>query len=122
MAIEAVLQKYSLPASADLSASQYCGVVVNSSGELAVVGVSGTAIGILQDKPDAQGHAGSYAWGGVSKVRCGGHLVAGNRFVFNASGEAVAAGSGDAYTFGWMLEGGEDGEISTCQIQPIGVA
>lgn len=95
MATENRLQTASLPASADLSASQYC-FVKNSSGQLAVASDGGAdAIGILQDKPAAAGRAGAYAFGGVSKVLAGGSFNAGARISCDASGKAVAVGTGD---------------------------
>lgn len=122
MATEAQQLRHSLPAAGNLSASQYCGVTINSSGQIAIVGADVPAVGILQDKPDAAGKAGAFCFSGVSKVLCGGSITTGGRFVFNSSGKAVAAGSSDANVMGWMLEDGADGKISTCLFQPTGTA
>lgn len=122
MAVENKLLTMSQPASGDLSASQYCGVTINSSGQVAVVGApaGADAVGILQDKPTAQGNACNVAFGGVSKVLCGGTIAIGTRFSFDANGKAVALGSGDQFSMGVMLEAGASGKIASCLIQPEG--
>ena len=57
-----------LPASTDLSASQYCFVAIDTSGEVALSGDNGNPVGILQNKPDAQGRAAEVLIQGVSKL------------------------------------------------------
>ncbi|MFA6022426.1 MAG: hypothetical protein WC722_19380, partial [Rhodospirillales bacterium] len=64
MATEQTQVLITLPAGADLSSYQYCGVYVNSSGQLAVAVEGTAAIGILQDKPAAAGRPGKVCVGG----------------------------------------------------------
>lgn len=122
MAVEEALRPMNGVASADLSTKQYYGVTMDSNGRIAVVsGQEGAAaIGILQDKPAALGRACNYAIGGRSKVVLGGTLVAGDRFTFDTNGKAVAVGSGDDYEMGYITEGGTNGVIGSCVIQPLG--
>lgn len=120
MAIEEKLSTISIPAAADLSSSQYLGIKIDTNGRAALATESVQAIGILQDNPAALGRAACVAFAGVSKVFCGGTLNAGDRFCFNSAGKAVALASGDDWSMGVMLEGGANGTISRCLIQPTG--
>ena len=63
----------SLPASADLSASQYCFVTINTSGQVELTGSAGNAIGILQNTPDAAGRAAEVLIAGRKQVGLRGH-------------------------------------------------
>ncbi len=108
-------------AGADLSASQYCFVKINSSKQLALCGSGDYAYGILQDKPSAAGRAAEVCIGGTSKVLFGGTVVAGQPVVSDANGKAVAAGSGDAYSLGIAVEGGANGELHPVTFNPIGL-
>jgi hypothetical protein len=113
MATENALQTRSYPASGDLSASQYCFMKITSS-QLAVASVSGTdAVGVLQNKPDAANKAGNIAYGGTTKVLCGGTFSAGDRITCDASGKAVGFVSGDAYSLGTAMADGSSGKISS---------
>lgn len=120
MATEAILRSISLPAAADLSSSQYLGIVVDSNGRAAVAAEGQAAIGILQDNPAAIDRAANVAVGGQSKVWCGGTIAKGARFCFNSAGKAVALGSGDDWSMGVMIEAGASGIIATCLIQQTG--
>lgn len=120
MAYENGLLTTSVPASTDLSAKQYFGVKIDTNGQLALAGEGDAAVGVLQDKPAAQGRVGCIAIGGVSKVACGGTIAKGERFSFDSAGKAVSVGSGNDWSMGVMLEAGAAGIISTCIIQPTG--
>jgi len=72
MAVEQRLISYGFPASADLSASQFCAVTINSSGNIALAAAGKNMDGILQDKPNALGQGGEVAMFGVSKALAGG--------------------------------------------------
>lgn len=103
----------SLPASGDLSASQFCFVTVDSSGEIALPAAGADAVGVLQDKPDAQGKVGEVAMLNASlrvKVIAGASLTAGNVVQADASGHAIVAASGDR-ELGVVLTGGASGEL-----------
>lgn len=119
-AYEESLVPISIPASGDLSASQYCFVHMNSSQQLAVSGVAGNPLGVLQDKPAAAGRPGSVAIAGVTKVRAGGAITQGNEVVVGANGYAVAAGTDAENIMGIALETMASGGIYPMLIQPKG--
>lgn len=89
---------FSLPASADLSASQYCGVQIDSNGNLALPSAGGPIIGVLYTKPNLLGRAGEvYGPGsGIRKVKYGSTVtLAAPALKVNASGQFVAASAAD---------------------------
>lgn len=121
-AYEEVMKCVTRPASADLSASQYCFVKLDSNGKLALCGSGDLAFGVLQDKPDAANRAGRVCIDGVTKVVVGGSITLGTTVVSDASGRAVASGSGDANTNGVSITGGGSaGDIQTIKFAPIGL-
>lgn len=95
MATENAMKCVTYPASADLSAAQYRFVTLNTSGQLVVAGDGARAIGVLQDKPDAQGRAGQVCIGGETKVRFGAAAEEGVALSSDASGDAVTATTGE---------------------------
>jgi len=97
MATEELLQSLSLPAAADLSASQFCGIAVDSSGNGALcgVGASNVAIGILQDKADAAGRAAQVGVFGKSKAKLGATVAAGAKVTTDSTGRFITATTGD---------------------------
>ena len=103
------------PANTDLSAKQFYFVAINSSGYMAVAG-AGDADGVLQNKPSAQYHAASWAYGGITKVVLGGTVAIGARVTSDSSGKCVTAGSGEI-TLGLCLVGGDSGDIGTILLQ-----
>ena len=122
MAYEQALKTIGVPASADLSASQFCFMVVNSSGQLALPSAGGAAEGILQDKPNAQGVEGELAINGVSKllVGSGAGVTAGDLIQTDASGCAVTAATTGHYILGRALATGAASTIIPCLIQQKG--
>jgi hypothetical protein len=100
----------SLVAAADLSAKQFCGVTVNSSGQAAVADTDDQIVGILQNKPGS-GQAATVAYGGVSKAICGGSITAGARVTTNASGQIVAASTAGDSVVGIALQTGASGDV-----------
>lgn len=90
-ATEEALVCISVPASTDLSTKQFYLVKVNSSGQLALAGDGEPAIGVLQDKPNAQGKAGSVAISGRTLCVAGDSITAGASVKSNAAGKAVSA-------------------------------
>lgn len=95
MSVENNVQSVSIPASADLSASQYCFMKIDTNGQLAVSGDGGVIAGILQDKPTAAAAGGMLGIGGISKVRAGGTCTKGSFAASDPTGRAVDAISGD---------------------------
>lgn len=120
MATENNLHVVTMRASADLSASQFCFVNVNSSGQIALAGVDADIVGILQDKPSALDRAGNVAIGGKSKVLCGGTITAGQRVTSDANGKAIAVASGSAVSAGVAMASGVSGQIIDMVIQIAG--
>ena len=109
----------SLPASTDLSASQYCFVSITTSGEVELTGAAGSAVGILQNKPAAQGRAAEILIGGVSKLVCGASAIrAGYNLASAASGQGAEATTGDPVQ-GLIIETASNvNEIATVVFSP----
>lgn len=122
MATEEVLTCITLEAGADLSASQYCFVGVNSSNQAVLAGEGTRAIGVLQDVPAVAGRACRVAIAGVSKVKCGGNITQGNPVSVGASGKASAVGSSDDQQMGVAQETGADGRIISMLIDKRGLS
>lgn len=112
MASREQVQSITLPAAADLSASQYRFVDVNSSGQAAVVASAGAkGVGVLSNKPLGVGQAATVDYSGVTKVVTGsGGLTAGNKVQSDASGGAIVAASGD-HVFGIALKTTVENEL-----------
>lgn len=91
-------------ASGDLSSSQFLFVTIDSNGQAAVAGDGVVVVGVLQDKPAAQGRACSiYGSGSISKVKAGAAVAAGAKVSSDAAGKAVTAASGE-YIAGIALD------------------
>jgi len=98
MATQNHVRSLSIPASADLSASQFCFVGINTSGQLALPSAGGDCVGVLQDKPDAAGVHGEVGMLNASlklKVKAGGTITAGDKIQSDAAGKALLAATGD---------------------------
>ena len=120
MAYEQSLRSIGLPASADLSASQFCFMTVNSSGQLALPSAGGDADGILQDKPNAAAVEGELAVLGISKLVVGAAgVTAGDLLATDANGKAVTATTGNKI-LGRALATGAAGVIIPALIQQKG--
>lgn len=114
MSLQQGIESLSIPANADLSASQFCFVTLNSSGKLIIPASAGDdAIGVLQDKPSAADRAGQVGMlqGSLRlKVIAGGTVTAGTKAQSDASGHAITAASGD-HVLGTFLTSGVDGDL-----------
>jgi len=96
MATQQASIEVSLPANADLSASQFLFVLLNTSGRVAVVAsAGGDADGVLTNKPTVAGEAASVQIGGIAKVVAGGTITAGDKVQSDAAGKALTAASAD---------------------------
>lgn len=81
----------SAEAAADLSAKQYYGVKINSSGLAALCDAAGElCYGVLQNDPTA-GKQASIAIGGITRAIAGGVIQPGATVAVNASGKFVDA-------------------------------
>jgi hypothetical protein len=114
MAFDAQQINAALPASADLSASQFCFMKL-STGKLAVA-TSKTAdiiVGVLQDKPAAADRVGTVTTFGITKIKIGtGPLTAGAVVSTDGAGKAIAVSTNDLAQ-GVLLTGGATGETAT---------
>lgn len=100
-------------AGADLSAKQFYSVYLDSNEKIQLVdAITRPAIGILQNKPDADGKEAEVCVQGVSKVVLGGTLAVGALVGPAATGKAVADASTN-YTLGMLLKGGADTELGS---------
>jgi hypothetical protein len=97
----------SAPASGDLSASQFLAVTLDGNNEVAVAGANAKALGILQNKPSAQGETARVRIQGVSKAIVSEPVTlmqkltstaAGKLEVTDAAGEELVARALGAYT------------------------
>lgn len=109
-----------LVADSDLSAKQYYIMKVSAAGKVDVCGDGELMIGVLQNKPSADGMGATLAGvGSVSKVVAGAAITAGDKVASDSAGKAVTAADGD-----WMLgialdTVANDAEIVTVYICPV---
>ena len=119
MAIESVLSTISKVANADLSGSQFCGVILDNTGQLVLPGSGGAnknIFGVLQDKPTL-GRAGVVAFGGETKMLVGtGGIAAGGNVSVDANGAAVAQ-SGSNTIVGVCTIAGAAGQIGSVMLK-----
>lgn len=112
----------SLIAAADLSASQYCAVIVDTAGKAALPGSTGLmCIGILQDKPTS-GQVGQVLVHGESKALCNGTVTAGDHVAaITTTGKIATAATGN-YILGIAMESGTAGALITVDLLPGGIS
>lgn len=84
-----------LIATSSLAAKQYCGVKLDSNGQIVICGDGESALGVLQDTPGA-GEIGRVMTLGVTFAKAGDAITAGSNVAMDANGEFVTAGGGDA--------------------------
>lgn len=121
----AVVETY--PASADLSSNQYY-FVERSTGQLAACNAAGdvATMGVLQDKPTAQGRPGEIVRMGFTKVVASAAITAGDKITTTNAGKAVtvdptgAGGDAGYAVLGEALETATaDGQIISAVINCI---
>lgn len=121
MAFESNQICISLEAGQDLSAKQFFFVTVASDGQVDPTGDGAMATGVLLNDPAAAGRAAEVCIAGVTRVECGGNITKGGAVASDASGNAVAAASGDVI-LGTALETGADGSVISIVFHPRGTA
>lgn len=97
MALQQEVRSLSLPASADLSASQFCFVALDGNGRIALPSAGADCVGVLQDKPDAldrAGQVGMLNMSGRLKVISAAVITAGQKVKADAAGKALVATTG----------------------------
>lgn len=113
MATTGVYTTETIEAAGDLSAKQYHFGVINSSGQIAAVGVKGAAAdGVILNNPAAQGRATTVAKVGRVKVVAAGTITAGANVASDNAGKAIAAGTGDII-LGKALEAAAANQVIT---------
>ena len=96
MAFEQPCLTITVPASGDLSASQYKFVKLNTSGQAVIpTGATDAAIGVLQNKPTASGAAAEVMILGISKVQGDANLAKADFVGTSADGQAAAYTAAD---------------------------
>ncbi len=118
-AYEIPLGKWSATVAGDISASQYCGLVM-SGANVVVAGAGARIVGVLQNKPDAAGKAAEIQSYLITKAKLGGTVTAGADVAMDASGRFVVA-TGSAAIVGQCLVGGDVNQIG-CVILSTSVA
>lgn len=112
----------SMEAGQDLSANQFHFVTVASDEQVDPTGDGLFANGVLQNDPNTAGHAAVVAIGGVTQVKAGGSVTAGDAVASDASGKAVTAASGDVILGTALETAGADGDIIAIHFHPRGNA
>jgi hypothetical protein len=120
MAIELPVHRLGVcTAGSSLTAKQFYLVDVTDDFEADLVAVAGQGgIGVLQNAPDADEPADVMILG-VSKVKVGGTIEAGQPFTSDATGKAVA-GHGADRMVGRLLEAAVSGDIASAELLPGG--
>lgn len=96
---------YSLPAGADLRGSQYCGVVINTSGQLVLPAAGAKIHGIVQNLPNTNEQARVRLVGHVGKAKAGtGGVTVGARVSSDAAGSFITNGATGAVFEGIALD------------------
>lgn len=113
MATENLDGLYSLPAAADLSASQYLWATINSSGQAALVSSTGTLPdGLIHNAPTSGKDCRLVIKTGVVvKVKLGGTVAIGDFLSVNGSGLSVKSVTSTHVRFGKFLDAGVSGDI-----------
>lgn len=108
---------FTLPAAADLSASQYLGCTINTSGQVALI-TNGTTYldGILQNSPTSGGQA-RLQDKKILKVVAGGAVTVGALASMNTVAKGVISVTSGDFRFGKFLDAGAAGDIVRVLIQ-----
>ena len=122
MGLSSAKHTITIEASADLSASQFRFMSVDSSGQLAATGDGAAADGVLQDKPAAAGRAGLLQIGGRTKVEAGAAVTNGAQVASDSVGRVVPAASGDVILGRALNAASAAGEVIAIIFQPRGSA
>lgn len=121
MAVNNAQTLITVPASGDLSSSQYLFMTINSSGQAAATGDGAAADGVLQNDPAASGREAVIATAGRVKVKLGGTVAAGDDVASDTNGKAVSAATGDVI-LGKCVEGGAVNNIGSIIFNPRNAA
>ena len=121
MALERNLTLISVPASGDLSASQFHIAVIDANGRAAIgAGTAGKIIGVLYNKPNAISLGADIAISGVARVVAGGSVAAGDLVTSDGAGFAVTCTGQANVILGRAIsnEAVGSGDIFECLLSP----
>lgn len=92
--------KFPMEAAADISASKYRAVKVDTNGKVAAVAaITDRSVGILQDAPAAAGRAAEIMGNGISLMEAGaGGVTAGDAIMFDNTGKGITCTPGTSTT------------------------
>lgn len=117
MAIESSQTCVTFPAGSDLSSAQYKLVTLNSSGQLALTAaITDKPIGILQNKPSAQGAAGTVCVFGISKFISQGATDEGEILGAGTTDGALDQVASTVYPVGVCVKAAGDGETGSVMV------
>lgn len=117
MATENLDKIYSLPAGADFTGKSGYGVVINSSGELALAGAAVVPHGYIHGEGVAQGKMQRFVHhGSVLRYKAAGNIAAGAKLTTHASGFATAAATNPVSAI--ALEAAVAGDVAAALFLP----
>jgi len=120
MLTNSVIHK-SFEAGADLSASQYKAVKLNSAGKVvAIAAATDTVIGVLADTPTL-GQAALVINAGFTRCKLSGTVAAGDYLKIDADGDFVVAASGEL-AHAIALEAGATGDFCQAVLTTVTLA
>lgn len=103
---------FSLQASTDLSASQYCAVVVDGNGQLALPSAGAKIVGVLQTKAAAAGRAATIrTFGMVTKAKLSATVNAGDSLKVDTAGAFLPVAGSTELAMAIALEDGASGDL-----------
>lgn len=102
----------SLKAAADLSEKQYYIVLISAQDKVNLCGSGGEAIGVLQNKPAADGRSAQVRIVGISQIEYGATVAAGAKVMSDGNGKGITATQKTKY-IGRAIEGGDSGDRGT---------
>lgn len=103
MAYEIPGFSFSLVAAADLSATQFRFIDVDTAGKGAVPAVAGRVVGVRNNKPKA-GEAATVVGSGISIVEAGAAVTVGDNVATDSVGRAITAAGAATIVAGIALE------------------
>lgn len=107
-------------AGADLSSLQYTFVTMASDGQVdGTTSAGGTALGVLQNAPDAAGKAAVVRVVGPTKLVAGATITPDDKLQSTTAGKADVAASGD-HVLGQALANADSGDVFSAFVNCVG--
>lgn len=112
---------YAAAASIDLTNKQNHIAKILADGSISLCGAGELPLGVIYEGA-AAGYPATVYWGSIGKVKLGvGGIIAGQKLMCDANGQAVLATTGN-YSFGMALTSGNVNEVVTFAFIPGGKA